>query len=55
MTHALNTHEFSRKSFLKGSGALAFGLATGGVANASNNPTAVSRAHVGTVPGPPDG
>src|SRR5581483_2096120 len=54
MTHALATHEFSRKSFLKGSGALAFGLATAGVANASNNPTAVSRMHLGTVPGPPD-
>src|SRR5204862_1333282 len=54
MTHALDTHEFSRKSFLKGSGALALGLATGGVANASNNPTAVSRTHLGTLPGPPD-
>jgi CO/xanthine dehydrogenase Mo-binding subunit len=54
MTHALNTHEFSRKSFLRGSGALALGLATGGVANASNNPTAVSRTHLGIQPGPPD-
>jgi CO/xanthine dehydrogenase Mo-binding subunit len=54
MTRALDTHEFSRKSFLKGSGALAFGLASASVANASNNPAAVSRTHLGTVPGPPD-
>jgi CO/xanthine dehydrogenase Mo-binding subunit len=54
MTRALSEHEFSRKSFLTGSGALALGLATSGVASASNNPSAISPAHAGTLPGPPD-
>jgi nicotinate dehydrogenase subunit B len=54
MTRALNTPELSRKRFLMGGGALVLGLAGGGVARASNNPTAVSPGHLGLLPGPPD-
>jgi CO/xanthine dehydrogenase Mo-binding subunit len=47
-------NEFSRKSFLRGSGALVLGLAAAGAASAANNPGAVSPLHLGMVPGPPD-
>jgi len=46
--------ELSRKSFLKGSGALVAGLSLAPVAKAANNPGAASAYHAGALPGPPD-
>jgi nicotinate dehydrogenase subunit B len=51
---AASVHEFSRKSFLAGSGAAVLGLAAARTAWASNNPASVSPLHTGAVPGPPD-
>ena len=54
MTHPPYAHDLSRKRFLQGGGSLVLALTAAGTARASNNPTAVSTRHVGTVPGPPD-
>ena len=45
--------EFSRKTFLKGGGALVVGLAVAPAAQAFNDPKAVSPFHTGAVAGPP--
>ena len=45
--------EFSRKTFLKGGGALVVGLAVAPVAQAFNDPKAASPYHTGAVAGPP--
>jgi CO/xanthine dehydrogenase Mo-binding subunit len=50
----MHEREFSRKSFIKGGGALVAGLSITGVAQATNNPGAPSATHTGAVPGPPD-
>jgi nicotinate dehydrogenase subunit B len=54
VTSPPNAHDFSRKTFLRGAGSLVLGLSAAGTAQASNNPTAASPLHLGTVPGPPD-
>jgi CO/xanthine dehydrogenase Mo-binding subunit len=57
-TEALSVKELSRKSFLRGGGSLVVGLGLMGVTAraglAANNPGAISAAHTGAVPGPPD-
>jgi nicotinate dehydrogenase subunit B len=50
----MSQRELSRKTFLKGSGALALGLATADVARGANNPGAALPLHSGAVAGPPD-
>ena len=45
--------EFSRKTFLKGGGALVVGLAVAPAAQAFNDPKAASPYHTGAVAGPP--
>ena len=47
-------NELSRKSFLRGSGALVAGLSLAPLAQAANDPGATSALHTGAVPGPPD-
>jgi hypothetical protein len=53
MTGFLHEREFSRKSFLKGGGALVVGLALAPAAQAFNDPKAASPSHTGAVAGPP--
>src|SRR5215472_2247531 len=54
----LGEHEFSRRSFLQGSGAFVIGLSVLGTAaraaQAANNPGATLASHTGALPGPPD-
>jgi nicotinate dehydrogenase subunit B len=47
-------NEFSRKTFLKGGGALVVGLTLAPAAQAFNDPKAASPSHTGAVAGPPD-
>src|SRR5579864_2073607 len=54
MTGLLHEKEFSRKSFIRGAGAVVIGLSTAGPAAAANNPGAVAAGHTGAVAGPPD-
>jgi len=54
MTGFLHEKEFSRKSFLKGTGAVIVGLSTAGPSMAANNPGTASASHTGAVAGPPD-
>ncbi len=57
MTGFLHEREFSRKSFLRGTGALVAGVGVAGAAGsakAANSPSAASALHTGAVPGPPD-
>jgi nicotinate dehydrogenase subunit B len=54
MTQSTTARDFSRKRFLQGTGGLVLGLSVTGAASASNNPSAVSPLHLGSVPGPPD-
>src|SRR4029077_13216405 len=53
MTQSTTARDFSRKRFLQGTGGLVLGLSVTGAASASNNPSAVSPLHLGSVPGPP--
>src|SRR5258707_406267 len=57
-SHALAEHEFSRRSFLRGTGTLVVGLSLAGVATAGakadNIPTAIVASHTGALAGPPD-
>jgi CO/xanthine dehydrogenase Mo-binding subunit len=46
--------DLSRKTFLKGSGALITGLSLAPAVHAANDPRATSPLHTGVVPGPPD-
>ncbi len=54
----LTEAEVSRRSFLRGGGALVIGLGLTGVAthgaHAANDPAATSTSHTGALPGPPD-
>ena len=54
----LDEYEFSRKSFLRGGGALVIGMSLAGTAaseaRAANDPGAVSALHTGAAAGPPD-
>ena len=57
LARVLHEREISRRSFLKGGGALVIGLSVVGVpgqARAANNPNATSPRHLGGTPGPTD-
>jgi nicotinate dehydrogenase subunit B len=54
MTGFMHEKEFSRKSFLKGGGAMIVGLTFAGVAQAANYPKEASPVHTGFNPGPLD-
>src|SRR5688572_8989224 len=53
-TTQLAEREFSRRSFLRGGGAVVAGLTLAGAAQAANDPKATSPSHTGAVAGPPD-
>jgi nicotinate dehydrogenase subunit B len=50
----LTEQEISRRTFLKGGGALVVGLSITGAARAANNPHAAFSRHSGETPGPTD-
>ncbi|HZO98561.1 MAG TPA: molybdopterin cofactor-binding domain-containing protein [Gaiellaceae bacterium] len=54
MTGLLHERQLSRKTFLKGGGALIVGLSLTGAARAFDDPKAASPSHIGGVAGPPD-
>jgi hypothetical protein len=54
MTGFLHERELSRKTFLKGGGALVVGFSLTGTARAANNPHATFASHSGATPGPTD-
>ena len=54
MTTLSSSREFSRQSSLKGPGVIVLTLSSTGIARGSNKPGAVSVAHAGSVPAPPE-